>query len=80
MDLHECISFLKDYGVNTEEAEKEMMIIQSALIHSENELLDYVDTSERNGATMGYGRSVIKMVRAAMVVTHSKSMVDKPPL
>jgi hypothetical protein len=68
MTLIECLNYLRDTGVNIDDALKEMQIIASALESSENALLDYVPKFEKAGATMGYGRAVIETVKIALLV------------
>ena len=43
----------------------ERIQILAALQEAENALLDYVERLEKKGGTMGYGRAVIRQVRAA---------------
>lgn len=79
MDLIECIDFLKyAEGVNTSDAEREIVLIRSALESAENALLDYVEKFERAGATMGYGRAVLVSVKNALVILSDDS--THPPL
>lgn len=74
MDLLECVDFLKDTGgVNTSDAEREIMLIRAALENAENALLDYVEKFEKAGATMGYGRAVLVSVKNALVILSDDS-------
>ena len=38
----------------------------TALSEAENALTDYIDQLEKQGATCGYGRSVVKLIRKAI--------------
>lgn len=68
MDIIECIHYLRDTGVDVSDAEREVVLIKSALDSADNALTDYVEKFEKSGATMGYGRAVIATVRGARLL------------
>lgn len=67
MTVDECIEYCRESGVNVDQALQELTLIYSALDHSENALVDYVERLEKQGATMGYGHQVVVIVRSAKV-------------
>jgi len=50
--------------------EREMLL---ALMEAENTLLDYIDTIEKRGASLYYGRSVLARIRAVIAAYESRS-------
>ena len=46
---------------------RDQLIVQ-ALSEAKNALLDYIETIEKTGASLNYGRSVVRLIDTALVV------------
>ncbi len=44
------------------------VVMCEALREAENVLTDYIETIEKTGASLNYGRSVLRQIRAAIVL------------